>query len=133
MFTKGIISVGRIHLKRSDLILQLKDGGNPLPSSNIYMYLESEEQTEQALNEVDLALRLAPQGLSGMGTICELIALESCFHILHCARNLTRMPCHLTVVLNTVLVVHSAIQVTTSITIPIVFCIILHNNLHQLK
>jgi hypothetical protein len=87
---------------------------------NIKPYPESEEQSEQVLNGGDQASMLALEGPSGMGTICELIALESCFHILRCVRRLTRTPCHLTAVANTVLEVHSVIQVITIIKIPLI-------------
>lgn len=86
---------------------------------NIQLYLESEEQSEQQLNAADQASRLELQGPSGMETTCELIALESCFHILHCVRNLTRTPCHLTAVENTVLEVRSVIQVIIIVNIPL--------------
>jgi hypothetical protein len=86
---------------------------------NIKLYPESEEQSEQVLNGADQASLLALPGPSGMETIYDLIALESCFHILHCARNRTRTPCHLTAVANTVLEVHSAIHVITIIKIPV--------------
>jgi hypothetical protein len=86
---------------------------------NIQLYPESEEQSEQVLNGADQASMLAQQGPSGMEIICDLIALESCFHILHCVRNRTRTLCHLTAVVNTVLEVHSAMQVIIIIKITV--------------
>jgi hypothetical protein len=92
---------------------------------NTNLYLESEVQIEQVLNEVDQASRLVPQGPSGMELICDLTAMESCFHILHCEKKLTRTPYLLTAVVNTVPVVHSVIQVTTVVKKPVIFHIAL--------
>jgi hypothetical protein len=100
---------------------------------NINLYLESEEQTEQVLNEVDQASRLVLQEPSGMGIICELTALESCFHILHYVKNQTTTPYLLNEVVNIVLVVHSVTQVTILIKNPVIFNIAFHYNLCNLK
>lgn len=100
---------------------------------NINVYLESEEQIEQVLNEVDQASRLLSQGPSGMVIICDPTSTESCFHILHCVKNLTTTLYHLTPVVSTVLVVNSAIQVTTLIKNSVIFYTAIHNNLCHLK